>query len=146
LPVSTEAAGAKKARELKVFARAAGGPGGVVSGHRVIRGEVELTKVVQGFGGNIDKVLAQVTSRLKVKKIDWDRQMLLVIGGAGLRSRRAGGAELTARWKLVGPRPGQPLAKMITYPALTLLVERFDDTIRFDPSVAKSGVKKPADR
>jgi hypothetical protein len=156
LPVGAKAEGAKKARELKVFARAPGGPGGVaLGGHRVIRGEVELTKVVEGVGGNIDKVLAKVTKMLKVEKIDWDRQMLVVLSGGmqpttgyrvELTSLKVEGDELTVRWKLLGPRPGQPLAKVVTHPNLTLLVERFDDTVRFDPSAARSGVKEPVDR
>jgi hypothetical protein len=81
--------------------------------------------------------------------------MLLVLSGGmqpttgyrvELTSLKVEGDELTVRWKLIGPRPGQPLAKVVTHPNLTLLVERFDDTVRFDPSAARSGVKEPVDR
>ena len=34
------------------------------------------------------------------------------------------------------------VGRAVTYPALTVLVERFDDTIRFDPAVAQSGIEK----
>jgi hypothetical protein len=153
LLTGTKAEGVKSVRELKVFARAQGTPGGVVlSGHRVIRGEVEMTKVVEGFGGNIDKVMAKLTGLLKVKKIDWDKQMVLLISGGtqptpgyrvAVTSLKVKDDELTVRWKLIGPPKGAPLAKRITHPAETLLVERYDDTTRFDPAVPRSGVEKP---
>jgi hypothetical protein len=146
-PAALAAAGEK---ELKVFAKAPVRPGNRGAGNLVIRGGQELAKLMGGVGANIDDANARMAKILKVDKIDWNKQMLLVIGGGKQRSGgyrvevtglKVKGDTLTVHWKLVGPRRGQPVTKAITYPALTLLVERFDDTIRFDPPEAKSGVE-----
>ena len=146
-PGPAAAAGEK---ELKVFAKAAVRPGNRGAGNLVIRGGQELAKLMGGVGSNIDDANARMAKILKVDKIDWDKQMLLVIGGG---TQRTGGYlvevtglkvksdALTVHWKLVGPRPGQRVTQAITRPALTVLVERYDDTIRFDPAAAKNGVE-----
>jgi hypothetical protein len=135
---------------LKVFAKAPVRPGNRGAGNMVIRGGQELAKRMGGLGSNIDDANARMAKILKVDKIDWNKQMLLVISGGkqrtgGYRVEVTGlkvkGDTLTVHWKLVGPRPGQPVGRAVTYPALTVLVERFDDTIRFDPAEAKSGVE-----
>jgi hypothetical protein len=149
---AAEAGDKKGERELKVFAKAPGRPvGAAPRGHMVIRNPQELTKIMAGLGGNIDKSLDRVTKMLKVDKIDWNKQMLLIISGGRQRtggyrveltSLKVKGDELTVRWKLIGPRPGQPVTQNLSYPAVTLLVERYDETIRFDPTVAKSVSEK----
>jgi len=143
-------------RVLKVFAKAPGRPvGAAPRGHLILRSPEELTKVMAGLGGNIDKSLERVTKMLKVDKIDWKKQMLLIISGGRQRtggyrveltSLKVKGDELTVRWKLIGPRPGQAVTQALSYPALTLLVERYDNTIRFDPAVARSAVDPKDDR
>jgi PrcB C-terminal len=141
-----------KGKELKVYASFPGRPAGAAPrGHMVIRGGPELTKVMSGLGGNIDKATAQLAQQLKVDKIDWDKQMVLLVSGG---TQRTGGYRveltglkvkddvLTVHWKLMGPRPGQPVTQALTHPALTVLVQRYDDEIRFDPATAKSGVDR----
>jgi len=141
-------------KELKLIARANGRLGTRPSGHLVIRNPQELTKLAAGLGGNIDKVMAQATKALKVDKIDWDKQMLIVLSGG---TQRTGGYSievmslkvkddtLTVNWKLNAPRPGQPVTQALTNPALTLLVERFDSTVEFNPPRAKSSLDKAID-
>jgi hypothetical protein len=139
-------------RELKVFAKAPGRPPGAAArGHQVIRNPQELTKIMAGLGGNIDACTARVVKMLKVGKIDWNKQMLLILGGGTQRTGgysveltglKVKGDELTVHWKLVAPRPGERVTQAISHPALTVLVERYDDTIRFDPAVAKSSIEK----
>jgi hypothetical protein len=143
-------------RELKVFAKAPGRPPGAAPrGHMTIRNPQELTKIMAGLGGNIDRAMDRVTKMLKVDRIDWNKQMLLILSGGRQRtggyrveltSLKVKGDELTVRWKLIGPRPGQPVTQALSYPALTLLVERYDNTIRFDPAVARSAVDPKDDR
>jgi hypothetical protein len=139
-------------RELKVFAKAPGRPPGAAArGHQVIRNPQELTKIMAGLGGNIDASTARVVKMLKVDKIDWNKQMLLILSGGTQRTGgysveltglKVKGDELTVHWKLVAPRPGKRVTRAVSHPALTLLVERYDDTIRFDPAVAQSGIEK----
>ncbi len=135
-----------KGKELKVFASFPGRPTGAAPrGHMVIRGGPELTKVMSGLGGNIDKATARLLKQLKADKIDWNKQMVLIVSGG---VQRTGGYRveliglnvkddvLTVRWKLQGPRPGQTVTQAVSHPALTLLVPRYDDEIRFDPATA----------
>jgi hypothetical protein len=139
-----------KGKGLKVYASFSGRPAGAAPrGHMVIRGGPELTKIMSGLGGNIDKATARLVQQLKVEKIDWTRQMVLIISGG---TQRTGGYRveltglkvkddvLTVHWRLFGPRPGQTVTQALSHPALTLLVQRYDDEIRFDPSTAKSGL------
>ena len=44
---------------------------------------------------------------------------------------------LTVHWKLNTPKPGQPVTQAFTHPMQTLLVERFEGEVRFDPAPPK---------
>jgi hypothetical protein len=149
--VLTAAGGAKeKAKGPKIYASAPGRPAGAAPrGHMVIRGGQELAKIVSGIGGNIDRATTQLAKQLKVDRIDWKKQMVVIVSGG---MQRTGGYRveltglkvaddvLTVHWKLQGPRPGQAVTQAVTHPALMLLVARYDDEIRFDPANPKNTV------
>jgi hypothetical protein len=134
-------------RELKIYGRAPGRLGATRSGHMVIRGPQELAKFTRGLGSNIDDVLAKVAKILKVTDIDWKRQMIVVISGGTQRtggysvevtSARVKDDTLTINWKLKAPAPGQAVAQTVSHPALTILIDRFDSTVEYNPPQAKS--------
>jgi hypothetical protein len=87
-------------------------------------------------------VTADVAQLLKVKTIDWDKQML-VVAAAGMKPTGGYRVEfrevsikdktLTVRWELHSPAPGTTVTQAITYPAQMALVERFDGPVKFDP-------------
>jgi hypothetical protein len=145
--------GEKADKELKIFAQAPGRLGAVRVGGMVIRGGQELVRQIAGAGRNVDAATALAAKMLKVEKIDWDKQMIVIVSGG---TQRTGGYKvevaglkvkddtLTVHWKLIGPKPGQPVTQAPTNPAVTILVERFDGEVRFDPPSAKSGLDKGA--
>jgi len=47
---------------------------------------------------------------------------------------------LTVKWKLNAPKGAATQA--FTHPATVILIERFDDTVKFDPPAGKPDVKK----
>ena len=121
----------------------------------VIRSAEELAKAM---GTDAETASAQAARMLKVEKIDWSKQMLLVVSAG---TRRTGGyrvevtdltlskdGTLTVKWKLNTPRPGGPVTQAITHPAQTLLVDRFEGKVNFDPPAPKKldapPVKLPA--
>ncbi len=146
----------KEDRELKVFARAPGRLKALRKGHAIARNPMELIRLMGGtFGGNIDKANTFAARTLKVEKIDWNKQMLIIISGGTqptggysveLTGLKVNGDTLTVHWKLKTPRPGDIVTQALTSPALTLLVERYDSTVRFDPPAAKSGAGKGLDQ
>jgi hypothetical protein len=106
----------------------------------VIRSADELAK---DKGGKAKELETQLAKLLKVDRIDWDKQMLLVIYGGqhptgGYRVELDGldvkDKELVVRWKLIAPKPGAIVTQVVTRPALSLLVDRFDGPVRFDPA------------
>ncbi|MCI0463562.1 MAG: protease complex subunit PrcB family protein [Gemmataceae bacterium] len=145
----------EKSRELKVFARTPNRLG-ARGGNVVVRGPQEMVKLRGGkAGGNVDATNAAVAKLLKVEKIDWDKQMIILISGGTqrtggysveLKGLKVQGDTLTVQWKLNAPKAGQPVTQALTNPGLALLVERFDGEVRFDPPAAKSGLDRGADR
>lgn len=114
---------------------------GVQDGSRhqhVIRSQEEL----KAAGAQAEQLL----KALKVDQIDWKTQMVILVSGG---AQRTGGYSvevtkldvrdktLTVHWKLNTPKPGQPVTQAFTHPAQTLLVERFDGTVKFDPPAGK---------
>lgn len=94
----------------------------------------------------------RVLNLLKVPNIDWDKQMLLSVSGG---TQRTGGysvevtslkvedGKLKVRWKLNTPKPGGFVTQAITHPGVTVLVDRFDGPVVFDPPAnAKTGKGK----
>jgi hypothetical protein len=97
----------QKGKQLKVLARAGGGPNSMV---------IRSAKEAAGFTGkNEDEATAELAKRLKVNAIDWKKQMVIVISGG---VQRTGGYSvqvnklavkdnvLTVHWKLNAPKPG----------------------------------------
>jgi hypothetical protein len=85
---------------------------------------------------------AFVAKILQVKGIDWDKQMLISIGGGPQKTGgysveigplKVEGDTLKVHWKLQSPQPNDPVTEVITYPAQTVLLDRFDGKIVFVP-------------
>jgi hypothetical protein len=128
---------AEAGKELKVLARASWQlpVRDATPQQRVLRSEQELKAAI---GNQADALL----KALKVDRIDWKTQMLILVSSG---TRRTGGYSveitqldvrdnaLTVHWKLNAPKPGQPVTQALTHPAQVLLVERFEGPVRFDP-------------
>jgi hypothetical protein len=83
---------------------------------------------------------------LKVKKIDWDKQMLVVVTGG---AQQTGGYRidiealhlkeetLTVQWKLHAPQPGDAVTQAISHPAQMALVDNYGGRVQFDPPLEK---------
>ena len=87
-------------------------------------------------------VTTDVALLLKVKAIDWDKQMLVVAtagkkptGGYRVEIRNLSVKDkmLLVRWEVHSPAPDAVVTQAITYPAQMVLVERFDGPVKFDP-------------
>jgi hypothetical protein len=145
-PASQEKA--QESKELKILAQAPrrlGYPRG--GGHQVIRPLQELVKAIKGT--KEEKATAQLSELLKVDRIDWEKQMVIVVSGG---TQRTGGYSvgvqrltvkdntLTVHWKLNTPKPGQPVTQALTTPSATILVERFNGPVVFDPPAGKSSL------
>jgi hypothetical protein len=129
-------------RELKATARSNARIG---AGSTVIRSAKELA-AAEGGKGDPAVAGARLAKLLKVDSIDWDKQMIIVISGGVQRSggysvelKKLAAADktLTVHWTLNRPKPGQPVTLALTHPMLTVLVERFDGEVRFDPPPPK---------
>jgi PrcB C-terminal len=87
---------------------------------------------------------AELTKALKVKDIDWSKQMLVVVTAG---TRRSGGyrleitglkvkdKELVVSWKLHAPKGAATAA--LTHPATVALVPRHAGKVAFDPPAKK---------
>lgn len=138
---------AKDGADVKILAQASARIGAArAGGHQTIRSADELVKAMGGKT-DADKAAAQVAKLLKVDHVDWKKHMVIVVSGG---MQRTGGYSvqvnhvklsdktLTVAWKLNTPKAGQPVTQAITYPAATILVERFEGEVRFDPPAPKS--------
>jgi len=116
----------------------------------VIRSAADLLKA-RGGEGDADQAVAEAAKQLKVDAIDFKKQMIIVVSGG---VQRTGGYSvdvkglkikdkvLIVEWKLNTPKPGAFVTQALTHPAQTILVERFDGEVRFDPPPPKGGGKK----
>jgi hypothetical protein len=87
---------------------------------------------------------AKLGRLFKADTIDWSKQMVLLVE-AGRRDTEGYRVEVTGldvkdgvlvvKWQVHEPKPGAPAARKDTYPAVALLVERFDGEVTFDPAV-----------
>jgi hypothetical protein len=96
-----------------------------------------------------DTATDRLAKTLKVDSIDWKKQMVIVISG-GQRPTGGYSVELTSlevkdkklivHWKLNVPTGITP--QVVTHPTLTVLVDRFDGDVVFDPATppGKKGV------
>ena len=88
-----------------------------------------------------EKATAELAKRLKVVSIDWKKQMVITISGG---SRPTGGYSVEAKslevkdgklivhWKLNVPTG--IVTQAFTHPMLTILVDRFEGDVVFDPA------------
>jgi hypothetical protein len=139
----------KEEKELKVLSRGLWGAPVQVGKQQqlVIRSAKELIEATGATGENAEKqTLERLTKSLKVDKIDWKTQMVVIVSGGvkptGGYSVEVTGLKvkdktLTVHWKLNSPKPGSFVTQIVTHPAQAVLVERFDGTVRFDPPAAK---------
>jgi len=116
----------------------------------VIRSAEELAKAAgleKPNGEDAQKKATETVAKaLKVDDIDWKKQMVIVVTGG---VKRTGGYSveitkietadkvMTVHWKLNSPKPGSPVTQTITHPALTVIVDRFEGKVVFDPPAAK---------
>ena len=136
--------GGEKKAEPKIIAKA---PSRVVTGATVIKSAEQLGKLRTA---DPEKASADVAKMMKVEKIDWTKQMLIVISGG---TQRTGGYSVEAKslevkdgklivhWKLNSPAPGSIVIQVLSNPAQTILVERFEGDVVFDPPTPAAGKK-----
>ena len=130
---------AEAGKELKVLAQADWRPAGKDAQQLVIRSAEELAKVTKM---DADKATEALAKQLKVEKIDWTKQMVVLVsdgvkktGGYSIEVLVVSGKdkELTVKWKLNSPKPGDIVTQVLTHPGKAALVERFDaNTARFE--------------
>ncbi|MBI2809109.1 MAG: protease complex subunit PrcB family protein [Planctomycetes bacterium] len=129
----------------KIHART---PARIAQGAVVIRTAAQLAKL---RGADADKASADVARLLKVQSIDWKKQMLIVIAGGVQRtggysveakSLEVKAGKLIVHWKLKTPAPGAFVTQALTNPALTILVDRFEGDVVFDPKAPPAGKGK----
>lgn len=135
-----------KAKEIKIHAKAPSGVGGVYRQMLVIRSVEELSKVIPANGKDGKQLTQMAAAQLKVKTIDWDKQMMIVTyagekptGGysVDLKSLEVKDKMLIVNWKLNSPGPDDLVTQAITHPELVILVDRFDGQVVFDPPALK---------
>jgi hypothetical protein len=142
-----------KERDLKIqgrgFWRASARPGSAAQ-QLVIRdaGEAAKASGLPADGKGQELASANLAKALKAEKIDWDKQMVVVVtGGAkptgGFRVEILGltlkDKELIVKWKLHSPKPGDFVTQAFTHPAEAVLVEKVDAKVVFDPPAPKAG-------
>jgi hypothetical protein len=115
-------------------------PARVTTASTVIKSAEQLGKLQST---EADKASAALAKALKVESIDWKKQMVVVISGG---QQRTGGysvevkslefkdGELIVHWKLNSPAPGSIVTQVITTPTLTILLDRFEGDVVFDPA------------
>ena len=133
---------AGKEGEPKVLAKTAMRVGTTSS---VIKSAEELGKLQKT---EADKASADLAKALKVESIDWKKQMVIVISGGQrptggysveVKSLEVKDGKLIVNWKLNSPAPGSIVTQALTHPALTILVDRIDGDVVFEPKAPPAG-------
>jgi hypothetical protein len=147
-----DAARTDKERELKILARGVWPVLADKPSQLVIRSGEELALALgvaakEAREERLQKeATADVTHLLKVRAIDWERQMLVVVAAGAkptggyrveITSLRVKEKTLTVAWKLHRPAADAVVTRNVTHPSQMVLVERFAGTIQFDPSLPK---------
>lgn len=135
-----------KTTELKIHAKT---PARIAQGPAVIKSAEQLGKIQNT---DPDKATASLAKMLKVDSIDWKKQMVIVISGGTQRtggysveakSLEVKGDKLIVHWKLNTPAPGSFVTQAFTNPAQTILVDRFEGPVEYNPlSPPAGGIKK----
>ena len=129
----------KKDAEPKIHAKS---PARIAPTSIVIR-SVEQLGQLQNV--DADKASANLAKMLKVNAIDWKTQMVIAISGGSqptggysvsVTSLQVKDGKLTVNWKLNRPAPGTIVTQAFTMPSLTILVDRFEGEVVFDPKSA----------
>jgi hypothetical protein len=98
-----------------------------------------------------DKASAALAKQFKVDSIDWKKQMVIVVAGGTkptggysveVKSLEVKDGKLIVNWKLNSPAPGSIVTQAFTNPALTILVDRFEGDVVFEPKAPPAGGKK----
>jgi hypothetical protein len=135
-------------RDLKILARGVWPVRETKPAQRVIRNGEELA-LAHGIDPEHAREMRMQTAAakdvaalLKVKGIDWSKQMLIVVA-AGTKPTGGYSVEvltlpvrertLTVNWRLNSPSPDSAVTSALTYPAQMVLVERFTGQVKFDP-------------
>jgi hypothetical protein len=123
-------------------------------GHVVIRSAKELlmAQASKDKGEEAEKAAtAKLAEALKLDAIDWSKQMVICIDGG---TRPTGGYsvdvisatvqnnKLTIYWKLTTPKAGEPVTQVVTHPQRTIVVDRYEGPVDFNPATAPGAVKK----
>jgi hypothetical protein len=142
--------------EVKILSRGLWHPAGKGEPQQlVIRSAGELAKAAgleKPDGEDAQKKATETVAKaLKIDNIDWKKQMVIVVTGG---MKRTGGYNveitkidtadkvMTVHWKLNTPKARSPVTQTITHPALTVIVERIEGKVVFDPSLARQGDKE----
>ncbi len=151
-----DAAKGEEATDVKILSRGLWRPATKSNDPQqiVIRSGEELAKAAgldKPDGEDAQKKAAETVAKaLKVDDIDWKKQMVIVVTGG---VKRTGGYSveitkietadkvMTVHWKLNSPKRDAPVTQTITHPALTVIVDRFEGKVVFDPPAAKDGEK-----
>jgi hypothetical protein len=143
---------AAQGKPVTVIAATAARLGGG-KGHQVVRSASELAKLMNNRDGE-EAATRLVAKLLGVKNIDWDKQMVIVVSGG---MQRTGGYSVDVKsvtltdkglkvsWMLNTPKPGSFVTQAFTHPSRTILVERQDGEVRFDPPAPPNGKKPNSD-
>jgi len=134
--------GDAKAGDLKIHGST---PARLAAGPVIIKSAEQLGKLTNT---DADKATANAAKMLKVDSIDWTKQMIIVISGG---TQRTGGYSVEAKslekkdgklivnWKLNSPPPGSFVTQALTNPALSILVDRFEGDVVFEPKSPPAG-------
>jgi hypothetical protein len=134
-----------KSVELKIHGKT---PMRVGQGATVIKSAEQLGKLMNM---DADKASASLAKAMKVDSIDWTKQMVVTISGG---TQRTGGYSVEAKsvevkdgkfvvnWKLNTPAPGSIVTQALTNPSLTILVDRHEGDVQFNPASPPAGGKK----
>lgn len=140
-----------KEGELKIqargFWRASARPGGAAQ-QLVIRGAAEAAKAVglPGDGKGQEQASDQIAKAVKLDKIDWDKQMVIVAtagakptGGyrVEILSVKSKEKDIVVKWKLHSPKPDDFVTQAFTHPAEAVVVEKKEGKVVFDPLAPK---------
>jgi hypothetical protein len=147
-----DGAAKEEQRDLKIQASAIWTGQEEKPAQRVIRSAEELARALGVPAKDArdkrirDAATTDAAKLLKVKDIDWSKQMLVVVavgtrptGGyrVEITSLRGKDKTLTVRWKLHSPAAGAITTQVITHPSQMVLVERWPGDVRFDPPIDK---------
>lgn len=136
---------ADKGSGLKIHAKT---PARIGAGSSVIKSAEQLAKLQNS---EADKASANLAKMFKVEAIDWKKQMVIVISGGSqptggysveAKSLEVKDGKLIVHWKLNTPAPDSIVTQAFTNPTLTILVDRFDGDVVFEPKAPPAGGKK----